>query len=163
MPTVNSSCLVMLFPPFPHSLTTQDCLASTLSQRNIKLPAERVEDIFTSQVDHSITLGQPRAGQLFLGRSKRDITSHIRSAQAFPANKAPENFSQFLPDICGVQGQMKKVWLLGATAAPIPKPVTHGASSSPKEHPQEPWQGPSMPCKARARRLVSQPCHLPLL
>lgn len=40
----------------------------------IKLPAERVEDIFTSQVDHSIARGQSGAGHLFLGRSNRDIT-----------------------------------------------------------------------------------------
>lgn len=41
---------------------------------NTTLPAERVEDILTSQVHHCITLGQSKAGQLFLGRGNRDIT-----------------------------------------------------------------------------------------
>lgn len=126
--------------------------------REVELPAERVEDIFTSQVHYSITQGQSRAGQLFLGRVTE--TSHPQPSlcSSPPRNQAgwaPTNCSQFPPDTAWTTSTNAGGFAFGSYSSPHPKGCDSWSRQGPRSTPTGANSHRSLP--ARPGRLVPQP------
>lgn len=129
------------FSPDPfHILRHQQAclhLVPTVLQE-VELPAERVEDIFTSQVHYSITQGQSRAGQLFLGRVT-EISHPQPSLSSNPPNNqagwAPTNCSQFPPDTTWTTSTNGESFASGSYSSPHLKDCDWWSREGPKSTP----------------------------